>query len=287
MSSRLRAELVVEGRIATLAGDAGFGWQAALAIGQGRVLGAGSLSELEGFIGPRTERWHLVRDEIVMPSITDAHLHLMLLVLAEQQVDLSDVPDLKAALRALREAHLTRERQGDSTGWLLGHGWSLDRLGRWPDADMLERACPARPVALYAHDHHSRWVSRAALRLAGIDDGIADPPGGIIRRDASRRPTGVLHEAASSLLDRAIPDPDETELKAALVRQAAGLAKLGVTGCHDPGELGSEASLERGPLFYRRLASTGRLPLRVHASVRAPQLRETIELGLRSGQGVA
>ncbi|MDQ3937202.1 MAG: amidohydrolase family protein, partial [Chloroflexota bacterium] len=105
--------------------------------------------------------------------------------------------------------------------------------------------------------------------------------------DASRRPTGVLHEAASSLLERAIPDPSETELEAALVRQASALAKLGVTGCHDPGELGREASLERGPLFYRRLASTGRLPLRVHASVRAAQLAQAIELGLRSGQGVA
>ncbi len=42
--------------------------------------------------------------------------------------------------------------------------------------------------------------------------------------------------------------------------------------------------MDRGPLFYRRLAGEGRLPLRVHASVRAPQLLTAIDGGLRSGQ---
>ena len=38
-------------------------------------------------------------------------------------------------------------------------------------------------------------------------------------------------------------------------------------------------------MFYRGLAAEGRLPLRVHSSIRERQLEQAIELGLFSGQG--
>ena len=218
-----------------------------------------------------------------MPGITDAHLHLMALVLAESQVDLTGM-DLDAALAAVGRAHAELAARGDADGWLLGHGWSLHALGTWPDAVMLERVAPGRPIALYAHDHHARWISATATRLAGIDV-AADPPGGMIRRDEAGTPSGVLHETAGGLVDVAIPDPSPAELEAGLQRVAATLAGLGLTGCHDPGELGSDTQIKRGPVFYRALAAAGRLPLRVHASIRAPQLAHAIELGLVSGEG--
>jgi predicted amidohydrolase YtcJ len=283
---RQRAELIIEGRIATLDGASGFGWQEALAVSDGRVMAAGPMRELEALAGPRTARWRLADEQLVMPGITDAHLHLMLMVLAESQLDLTATPDLEAVLHVLGAAHRERLARGDRDGWLLGHGWSLHGLGRWPDAAMLEEACPGRPVALYAHDHHSRWVSATALRLAGIDAQTADPEAGIIRRDESGRPTGILHETATGLVDAVIPDPPIAELEGGLERQAAALLAMGVTGCHDPGELSSERRVVRGPVFYRALARDGKLPLRVHSSIRAPQIEAAIELGLRSGQGV-
>jgi predicted amidohydrolase YtcJ len=281
-----RADLIIEGRVATLAGDRGWGWEAAVAVGEGRVLAVGSVSEVAATAGPGTRRWRLRDDEIVMPGITDAHLHLMLMVLAETQLDLTETSDLDGALARLARAHRDRVAEGDGDGWLLGHGWSLHALGRWPTAADLDAACPGRPVALYSHDHHSRWVSTAALRRAGISAETADPGGGLIRRDDAGQATGLLHETASGLVDAAIPDPDVAELEAGLARQASLLAALGVTGCHDPAELSSERRIVRGPVFYRRRAAAGRLPLRVHASVRAPQLDAAIELGLRSGEGV-
>lgn len=286
MSGPPRAELIVEGRVATLAGEDGFGWREALAIGEGTVLAAGRRSEIEALAGPKTRRWRLAGGLMVLPGITDAHLHLMMLVLAERQVDLSDAGAAEATLARLTEAHAALADRGDVDGWLLGHGWSLDRLGRWPDAAMLERACPGRPVALYAHDHHSRWVSRAALRLAGIDETTPEPANGMIRRDEHGAPSGILHEGACSLVDHAIPAPTDHQLEADLARVAGRLLALGVTGCHDPGALGDERSTRLGPLFYGRLAARGQLPLRVHASIRAPQLERAIELGLRSGAGV-
>lgn len=280
------AELIIEGRVATLAGAAGFGWADAIALAEGRVLAAGRASEVAALAGKGTRRWRLSPGQLVVPGITDAHLHLMLMVLAESQLDLGRAGDLDGTLELIRTAHAARLATGDAEGWLLGHGWSLDRLGRWPDAELLERVAPGRPVALYAHDHHSRWLSAQALRRSGIDSASADPAGGLIRRDEDGRPTGMLHETASGLVDAAIPEPTDDELEAGLARVASVLASLGITGAHDPGELGGDPAIRRGPLFYSRLAAAGRLPLRVHASVRAPQLSRAIELGLRSGDGV-
>jgi hypothetical protein len=285
MSEARRAELIITGRVATLAGHSGFGWQPGLAIAGGRVLAAGPTLELEALADPKTERWHLSDDHAVIPGITDAHLHLMSLTLAESHIDLTGT-HLDAALGLIRDADRRLRANGDEAGWLLGHGWALHDFGRWPDAAMLEGAVPGRPVALYAHDHHSRLVSATALRLAGIDASTADPAGGMIRRDDSGMPTGILHETASALVDHAIPDPSEAEIEAAFDRVSARLLALGITGCHDPGELGDDTRISRGPLLYRRLAEEGRPTLYVHASIRAPQLARAIELGLRSGQSV-
>ncbi|HYI23671.1 MAG TPA: amidohydrolase [Candidatus Limnocylindrales bacterium] len=279
------ADLVIVGRVATLAGDSGLGWQGGIAIAGDRVVAVGGESDLEDLIGPRTERWRLDDDLAVMPGITDAHLHLMTVILAETQIDLTGL-DLPATLAAIRAEHLAREEKGDSDGWLLGHGWSVHHLGGWPDADVLERAAPGRPVALYAHDHHSRWISPTAIRLAEIDAERGRAAGELVRRDAEGAPSGVLHEGGSSLVDWVIPDPVHADLVYGLRRVAGRLAALGVTGCHDPGELTSGVEMKRGPLFYRALAEADSLPLRVHASVRAPELSAAIERGLASGQSV-
>jgi predicted amidohydrolase YtcJ len=286
VTSAVKAELVIEGRVATLAGDVGWGWVEALAIADGRVVGAGKASDVEVFAGPRTRRWTLPADTLATPGITDAHMHLVTLALARTQVDLTATPDLGATLDMLAAEHGRRAAAGDTDGWLLGHGWSLHGLGSWPDATMLERACPGRPVALYAHDHHARWVSRCALQLAGIDETTPDPAAGALRRDPDGRLTGILHETASSLVDVAIPDPADRDLEQAIIDQAADLAAVGVTGAHDPGELGADRQIRRGPLLYRRLAEQDRLPLRVHSSIRGAELAHAIELGLRSGEGV-
>src|SRR5688572_22909635 len=119
-----RADLIITGRIATLAGGRGLGWQRGIAIADGRVVAVGDESELDVLATARTKRWRLADDLAVMPGITDAHLHLMNLVLGEAQIDLTGA-DLPEALRRIARRHDELEARGDADGWLLGHGWSL------------------------------------------------------------------------------------------------------------------------------------------------------------------
>jgi predicted amidohydrolase YtcJ len=172
-------------------------------------------------------------------------------------------------------------------GWLLGHGWTTDGWAPRPTAADLERVAPGRPIALWAHDHHTRWLSAAALATLGIDATTPDPPGGSVGRDADGRPDGLLYEHATRIGAAAIPPASEAAIRAALVRYADRLAALGVTGVQDPGGLSPDASLAGGFSILRAMAAEGQLPLRVHAGIRDEQLEAAIVAGLRSGDGVA
>jgi predicted amidohydrolase YtcJ len=274
-----RASLVVEGRIATLAGADGFGWVETIAIADGRVIAAGDRDEVEPLVGPGTRRLILGPSEAVIPGLTDAHLHLAGAAASADEVDLEGEPSTDAGLRRIGAAH----RALESDRWLLGHGWESDRWGGWPTADDLERVAPGRRAALWAHDHHSLWASHAALAEAGIGPGTPDPEGGAIRRDASGRPTGLLHETAARLVAGRLPAPTADQLAERIPGLARAVVALGVVAVHDPGGLVPDRGLSAAFAAYGRLADVGRLPLRVHASLRQEAVGAAADHGLRSG----
>jgi hypothetical protein len=273
-------DALVTGRIATLAGDVGFGWVEAIGIRGGRIAFAGSEVDLETRADPHTERISLAPDEVAVPGLTDAHLHLAQCAVASRQVDLSDASTLDDGLTRIGTAH---RRLADADAWLEGHGWDSDRWGRWPTAADLERVAPGRRCAVWAHDHHALLASRAALALAGVDRGLPDPPGGLIRRDDDGEPEGVLYEAAARLVAMHVPSLGAEALEAGLIAVGRELLSLGVVAVHDPGRLAPDPDLAWSLPAYKRLADDGRLPLRVHASLRDDGLGRAIDRGLRSG----
>lgn len=271
-------DVLLTGRIATLTGAMGFGWVEAIGIRAGRVAFAGSAADLEGRADPSTKRIALAPDEVAVPGLTDAHLHLAQAAIARGHLDLTDAPTLESGLARIHDAHVVG-RGPDA--WLEGHGWDADRWGGWPTADDLERVAPGRRIALWAHDHHALWASHAALAAAELGDG--DPPGGVIRRDASGRPEGILYEAATRLVTIHVPPPAPDALANAIVAVGRELVALGVVACHDPGGLAPDPDLTYDIPVYARLADAGDLPVRVHACVRDDALESAIAQGLRSG----
>src|SRR3954449_10481895 len=127
--------LVTGGRIATLAGERGFGWVEAVGITDGRVAFAGSAIDLETRADPHTRRVELDPDEVALPGLTDAHLHLAEGGLSLDRVDLTGAARLDEGLAAVARAHAGLPGEA----WLEGHGWNADRWGGWPAADDLER----------------------------------------------------------------------------------------------------------------------------------------------------
>ncbi len=274
-------DALITGRIATLAGDAGFGWVEAIGIRDGRVAFAGTEVQLETRADPHTERITLEPDEVAVPGLTDAHLHFAQCAAATRQIDLSDTPTLADGLARIRVAH---DRLADQDAWLEGHGWDSDRWGRWPTAADLETVAPGRRCAIWAHDHHALLASRAALISAGVDRASPDPSGGVIRHDAAGEPEGVLYEAAARLVMIHVPALPQDALETALMAVGRELLSLGIVAVHDPGRLAPDPDLSWSFPAYRHLADTGRLPVRVHASLREEGLQHAAAHGLRSGE---
>ena len=281
--SRGHADLLLTGRIATLAGASGPGWVEAVAVSGGRVVASGSLADMEGLADAGTRRLVLRPDEVAIPGLSDAHLHLAEAALARRRVNLDDTRSVSTVQERVRAAGAALP---DPDDWIEGGGWDADLLGRWPTAADLEHAAPGRLVVLWAHDHHALLVSDRARVEAGIDDDRGDPDGGVIRRDEDGHATGVLHETAARLVAGRVPPASGERVAAALRPLIRELVGLGVVAAHDPGGLSERQDL-RGPFeAYRALAAAGELGLRVHACLRPEQLDAAEAQGLRSGQAL-
>jgi predicted amidohydrolase YtcJ len=271
-------DALVSGRIATFAGDSGFGWAEAIGIRDGKVAFAGSAVDLETRADPHTLRVELEPGEIAIPGLTDAHLHVIDAALAMSQVDLSTAATLADGLERIAAA----ARRVPAPGWIFGGGWDQRRWGAWPTADALERVAPGRMVALHSFDHHCLWVSKAALAAAGIDRSTVDPEGGMVRRTADGDPEGALLENATGLVEHVIPPPDNDTVATAIKLLGRELLALGVVGAHDPRFLAPDPT-NRAFDMYIGLAEDGELPIRVHVGVRAEGLDDAIQRGFRSG----
>ena len=165
---------------------------------------------------------------LLTPGFVDAHVHTTFGGQVSLACDLSRADGLDEALDTLR-LYL-----GSTEGWVTGGGWSMaDFPGGAPTASILDEVTANRPIILLSADHHSAWVNRAAMSLAGIDATTPDPQGGVIVRDESGEPTGCLHEAAIDLVGAHVPPADEAAIRAGLRAGQSYLHRLGVTAWMD------------------------------------------------------
>jgi predicted amidohydrolase YtcJ len=143
--------------------------------------------------------------------------------------------------------------------WLLGQGARVEswREARWFARWELDRVTGARPAAVMSFDHHAVFANSAALALGGIGRGTPDPAGGVIERDGSGEPTGLLLESAAFALWARAPEAPEGLREGQIRGAVAHLRGLGFEEIHD---LYSPAWL--GPVLAR-LHDSGDLRVRV------------------------
>ncbi|MDR7416505.1 MAG: amidohydrolase [Armatimonadota bacterium] len=263
------------GRIYTL--DRGDTVAQALACWQGRIVALGTDAEVRSRFPefPEVDLGGLV----VLPAFTDAHLHLVALGLSRRQVDLEGARSLREAVLRVAEA-VRRTTPGT---WILGRGWEPSRWpeGEVPSREDLDAVAPESPVVLWSRDGHLLWCNSQALARSGVGPGTPDPPGGVIER-VGGTPTGVLREAATALVARAVPPPPESEVESAVLEAVRHLHRHGITGVHHMAGPGEDRSVLA---VLQRLHQTGSLRLRVVAAIPAQRLEEARRLGLKSGLG--
>ena len=203
------------------------------------------------------------KGRVMMPGLIDAHLHVMSLGLAALTLDLSDTTSLDQALAKIAAF----ARDNPQRPWIIGRGWNQEKwgLGRFPTAADLDKVVADRPVWLERVDGHAGWANSAAMKAAGVKPGVANPPGGRVERvGKSLIPSGVFVDAASELVQKAVPEPRPADRDNALVEAQKILHRFGITAAADMG-----TSIEDWQAF-RRAGDEGRLTLRIMAYAAGP-----------------
>ena len=271
--------ILVGGRLHTQ--DPDYPRATAVAI-QGRHLKAvGADDEILSLARPGTRVVDL-EGRLVLPGMTDGHVHYYDWSLGLRRLPLAETGSLAELRRRVKD----RAGEMEPGEWILGQGWNESRWpeGRMPTRDDLDDVAPSHPVIIWRNDLHLAVVNSRGLEEAHITADTPNPPEGVINRDASGEPTGILRELAINLVSEVIPDPTEEETVDAMREGFPILHRLGITGLHDYRIMGGA---DGPPAFraYERLQAEGELDLRLWMHIPGEKLREAAALGLRTGVG--
>jgi hypothetical protein len=194
------------------------------------------------------------RGRTMIPGLIDAHGHVMGLGFQALQLDLSETKSLQEA-----QAKIAAYAAANPTPrWIIGRGWNQEKwnLGRFPTAADLDAVVPGRPVWLERVDGHAGWANSMAMKEAGVTAATKSPAGGRIEV-AGKQPSGIFVDAASSLVEKAVPPPLPRVRDKALETAQKILLSNGITGVADMGTTAEDW------LVIRRAGDAGQLNVRI------------------------
>ncbi len=233
---------------------------ASIAIAAGKIIAVGSAEEMKPFTGENT-KVYAYQDQLIMPGFHDFHLHVMDGAVTMDSAYLFSARSEKEALDIIREFAESRPDEP----WVIGSTWDS---GYWdtkklPDRHALDRILPDRPALMFHAEGHYAWVNSKALEIAGIHRDTENPTYGIIGKDESGEPDGLLYEKAmGAVIEHAYRFSKEK--KRELFTQFLGhAASLGITAVHDLFATESLAVLTDYELF-KEFEDQGKLTTRIH-----------------------
>jgi len=227
------------------------GWTEAMAIRDGVIVALGSHTMVIALRGEKTEVIDL-EGQTVLPGFHDMHVHPLVGGVNERRCKV-----LQGSTLQETQAKVKSCVQGVPTGkWIIGGQWDVSALGQVPDRGMLDVVSATHPILLRDTSGHSAWANTLALKRAGITKDSKDIESGIIERDASGNPTGILREGAINLVQKHIPLPTEKDLKAGLIWAIKNMLSYGITA-YNEASLGMIAGIKKEAKLYSELADEG------------------------------
>src|SRR5271157_1938117 len=256
-----------------------------MAVRDGRILALGDDDALASCATSRTESLDL-HGQTVLPGLIDVHTHAMewvkSILSGEVEAGYPSVHSISEITQAVAQRAATLP-QGQ---WILGSGWDDSKLAekRYITRQDLDVVSPNHPVYLKHVSGHLGVANSAALKLANINRDTLDPQGGVIERDTSGEPTGILKDTAMGLVGGILPK-DQADVDVRAARLISGkAAEVGLTTIHDiyisPNEI-------RG---YQEAYRRGWLKIRVQMSPRIGSIADAeklVQMGVHTGFGDA
>jgi len=241
-----------------------------LLVENGQIKFIGDLGQVRE-ISPQIHQEVDLAGKTILPGLCDFHLHLAYTAEKLDAVD-CETDSLQECLNRVAE-----KAQNTPAGeWIIGYGWNHNawQPAEYGTATQLDAICAQYPVFLHAKSLHAAWVNTQALHSVGINRNTPDPEGGVIMRDGSGQPTGILLENAAFLASDRLPQPTVEQTAQKIIKAQAHFHSLGLTAVHDFDRFESAEAL----LW---LADRGQLKLRVSKNLPSEQVERVIAENLR------
>lgn len=233
-------------------------WAEAMAVSDGKIVAVGNDASIRTHIGTDTVVVDL-NGQMMMPGIHDTHIHPSDAGV-QKQLQCSFLSNAIDTVLDILKNCIAATPKGE---WVRGGQWNdgLFAAGKIPKS-ILDEIAPDHPVFLMDWSVHNAWVNSRALELFGITDDTADPPGGVIVRDAkSGAATGILLDNAAYDYRRSLPEYSLEQRADSLSWSIRQIASYGITTIKEA--LVTTANMQA----YEVLNSRGELPLRVKTNL--------------------
>ena len=211
--------LLHNGKVVTV--DDKFSIHQAIAVRDGKILEIGDEQLIKKYQAERVIDLH---GRLLMPGFNDTHIHIS--GESRRYIDLAGTRSIKE----LKDKVRAKANVLGSGEWITGYGWAEDDFAenRLPTRADLDEAAPQNTVVLSRAGGHSVVANSLALKLAGITRGTPNPPAGVIERDKTGEPTGILRESFERVTQLVPPEKPE-ELIPSFRMHLENLLRLGIT----------------------------------------------------------
>ena len=235
----------------------------ALAVRAGRIVYLGDDEGAQAFVGQKTRRIDLA-GRMLMPGLVDGHMHPQSGGLKMRLCNLEYRHLTVAQFQNVIQGCLDQNAKAGADEWLVVINWFEQNM--LPTGIVLTHATldelkTTRPILVRSSYGHSSLTNRRGLELAHIAHDTPSPKDGIIVRDTTGEPTGLLEDAAQDLVGKLIPDPSPAENLQASRAALAAMRTQGVTSFLD-------ASTDLDTLTaFSKVQEAGELTARAHFAV--------------------
>ncbi|HSE42187.1 MAG TPA: amidohydrolase [Acidobacteriota bacterium] len=229
-----------------------------VAVKGDKIVWIGNTSEASRWTAKNTRVIDL-EGAFVYPGFIESHAHIVGLGQSRSILPLVGTKDKETILRMVADRANTTEKGS----WILGRGWDQNDwpVKEFPTAADLDSVSSGHPVVLERIDGHAIWVNSQVLKIAGITSATKDPDGGKILRNAQGNPSGILTDAAATLVERVTPAPSQGDLARYTKVALEEAASKGITMIQDAGTSGEAMQV------FKQLASSNELPVRIYSMV--------------------
>ena len=201
-----------------------------------------------------------VQGKQLLPGFTDNHTHFLSAGYALSSVKLKDAMTKEEFIK--RIADFCKSKPDDT--WVMEGSWDHENWGgELPSKEWIDSVSGDHPLFISRYDSHMAFANSKALKLAGIDKQTVAPLGGVIVKNKDGEPTGVVKDAAMTLVINAIPPPTNEQLDQYFDAAAKHAVERGVTNVTDMNSYGGWSDLET----YKRAWKTDRMILRMYSFV--------------------